>query len=89
MKDSERTTAPTLAALERSPEAGRHKRLTKDMVYKCKAAFPQLDVGDNSVVYSGGVEAARYVATTTKWERRRGWDATGVSWKLFEAAMMK
>lgn len=83
MRSAEQTSAPTWAALGRSPEAGRRKRFTTDIVLKCRAGFPQLDIHDNGVVYSGGIEAARYVANM-KLGRKRRWKATGVSWQLVE-----
>ena len=89
LRDATRTAPPTWAALERSPEAGKRKRLTRDMVEKCRMQFPQLDIDDNGVVYSGGVEAARFLAGATTWEQRRGWNGTGVSWQLFDEAMKK
>lgn len=85
MRSAERTSAPTWAALERSPEAGRRKILTKGMVLECKAGFPQLDIDHLLRRRRGGAVCRRHHEAGA--QARMG--GHGVSWQIFERGMSK
>lgn len=63
------------ASEERSPEAGRRKRIMKEAVRKLQTAWLGWHVDGGDTLCHVAKEVARYDADKEEWTRRQGWDA--------------
>lgn len=79
MQQGARASPPT--SVEQSPSMGAQKRKLKQATDVVKASFPMMDVDASGLIYSGGVEVARYDLATEQWLQRGAWAGVGVRWE--------